>query len=69
MFSVAPVKPKSHQELPFWVALDDNLLCCHGTVVVPARWLGAMLPDTVIGLVFGDCGCTMIEEEKEEEDG
>ena len=31
MLSIAPVKIKSHQELPFRVALDDNLLCRHDT--------------------------------------
>lgn len=36
VITVAPVKSESHQELPFRVALDDDLLCCHGTNVVSA---------------------------------
>ena len=52
IISVASVKPKSHQELPFRVALDDDLLCGHGTRVLSARWQGAMLPATLIRLMF-----------------
>ena len=33
MVTIFDVKLKSHQELPFRIALDDHLLCSHGAEI------------------------------------
>ena len=62
---IAPVKSKSHQELPLRVALYDDLLCGHGTNVLSAsRWVVVLL-DTLIRRMFQRLWFPMVEEEKD----